>query len=189
MRTIKRYSNRKLYDTKGKKYITLRGIAKLIEAGQDVEVIDNETGEDLTRVTFSQIIFEQQKRGTSTPLSFFTNMIRFGGNSPLELWRRSLHLSSNLFHMIEKEIERRLQELVEQGEMAEEQMRKLKAELMGSLQEGTRQKKGEREDTLLRWLNIPSNRDIEQLAKGIDNLTERLDELIEQRRGKNGRRE
>lgn len=189
MRTIKRYSNRKLYDTESKKYITLRGIAKLIEAGQDVEVIDNQTGEDLTRVTLSQIIFEQQKRGTSTPLSFFTNMIRFGGSSPLELWRRSLHLSSNLFHIVEKEIERRLEELVEQGEMAEEQMRKLHTELMASLQEGARQKRREHEDKWLTWLNIPSKRNMEELAERIDHLTERLDELIEQRRGGGGSRE
>jgi len=59
---IKRYGNRKLYDTKASAYITLDGIAELVRQGQDLRVIDNDTGEDLTAVTFAQIIFEEEKR-------------------------------------------------------------------------------------------------------------------------------
>ena len=59
---IKRYGNRKLYDTKASAYITLDGIAELVRQGKDLRVIDNDTGEDLTAVTFAQIIFEEEKR-------------------------------------------------------------------------------------------------------------------------------
>ena len=59
---IKRYPNRKLYNTDAKRYITLDTIAELIRDGNDVEVRDHETGEDLTGVTLSQIIFEREKR-------------------------------------------------------------------------------------------------------------------------------
>jgi polyhydroxyalkanoate synthesis repressor PhaR len=48
---IKRYANRKLYNTATSRYITLKGIAELIEAGDEVRVVDNETGEDITSVT------------------------------------------------------------------------------------------------------------------------------------------
>lgn len=177
MRTIKRYSNRKLYDTAEKRYITLEGIAELIRGGQDVEVIENDTGEDLTAVTLSQIIFEQQKRGSSTSRGFLTNVIRFGSASPLDLLRRSLDFSGNAFTMIEKEVERRLQELVEQGEMAEEQMRRLQADLMGRFNEGSRRGR-EREETLLTRLNVPTHHDIQELGERIENLNSRLDELI-----------
>jgi polyhydroxyalkanoate synthesis repressor PhaR len=62
VRLIKRYANRKMYDTQSSKYITLEGVADLIRAGDDLRVIDNDSGEDLTAVTFAQIIFEEQKR-------------------------------------------------------------------------------------------------------------------------------
>jgi polyhydroxyalkanoate synthesis repressor PhaR len=61
-RLIKRYGNRKLYDTQSSRYVTLEGVAELVRAGEDVQVVDNETGEDLTAVTFAQIIFEEQKK-------------------------------------------------------------------------------------------------------------------------------
>lgn len=61
-RVIKRYGNRKLYDTTTSRYVTLEGVAQLVRRGEDVRVVDNETGEDLTAVTFAQIIFEEQKR-------------------------------------------------------------------------------------------------------------------------------
>jgi hypothetical protein len=53
---IKRYANRKLYNTQTSRYITLKGISELIEAGDEVRVIDNETGEDITNVALSQIL-------------------------------------------------------------------------------------------------------------------------------------
>ena len=53
MPTIKRYPNRKLYDTEAKRYVTLDSIALMIQHGRDVQVIDHETGEDLTNLTLS----------------------------------------------------------------------------------------------------------------------------------------
>jgi len=62
VRLIKRYSNRKLYDVRTSRYITLEGIRELVRAGHDIRVVDNDSGEDLTRVTFAQIIYEGEKR-------------------------------------------------------------------------------------------------------------------------------
>jgi len=61
-RLIKRYANRKMYDTQASRYVTLDGIAELVRAGEDLRIIDNDTGEDLTALTFAQIIFEEEKR-------------------------------------------------------------------------------------------------------------------------------
>lgn len=181
MRTIKRYNNRKLYDTEAKRYITLDGIAELIREGQDVEVIENDTGEDLTAVTLSQIIFEQQKRGSPTPLGFLTSLIRFDDSSPLDLLRRTFALPSTAFNMVEKEIERRLQVLVEQGELAEEQMRRVQADLMARLKDPKEAERRPKEEnqTLLSRLNVPTHDDMQDLAERLDLLTERLDELIQ----------
>jgi polyhydroxyalkanoate synthesis repressor PhaR len=62
MPVIKRYPNRKLYDTAARQYIALDGVAALIRAGAEVQVVDHATGEDLTALILMQIIVEQEKR-------------------------------------------------------------------------------------------------------------------------------
>lgn len=64
-RVIKRYSNRKLYDTKDSRYVTLLQIAEMVRGGEEVQIIDNNTKEDLTEVTLAQIIYEEQKQKAS----------------------------------------------------------------------------------------------------------------------------
>jgi polyhydroxyalkanoate synthesis repressor PhaR len=68
-RVIKRYANRKLYDTRDSKYVTLDRIADLVRNGDEVKVIDNGTKADLTKVTLAQIIYEEQKSGNATTWS------------------------------------------------------------------------------------------------------------------------
>jgi polyhydroxyalkanoate synthesis repressor PhaR len=68
-RVIKRYANRKLYDTRDSKYVTLDRIADLVRNGDEVRVIDNGTKADLTKVTLAQIIYEEQKSGNATAWS------------------------------------------------------------------------------------------------------------------------
>lgn len=65
-RVIKRYSNRKLYDTKDSRYVTLLQIAEMVRGGEEVQIIDNNTKDDLTEVTLAQIIYEEQKQKAST---------------------------------------------------------------------------------------------------------------------------
>ena len=61
-RLVKRYGNRKLYDTSESRYVTLDEIGRWVKAGEDVKILENETGEDLTAVTFAQIILEEERR-------------------------------------------------------------------------------------------------------------------------------
>jgi polyhydroxyalkanoate synthesis repressor PhaR len=61
-RLVKRYSNRKLYDTTESRYVTLDEIARWVKGGEEVKILENETGEDLTAVTFAQIILEEERR-------------------------------------------------------------------------------------------------------------------------------
>jgi polyhydroxyalkanoate synthesis repressor PhaR len=85
-RVIKRYANRKLYDTQESRYVTLDQIAEMIRNSEDVKVIDNNSKEDLTSVTLAQIIFEEEKRQRSfLPLAALRNIIQSGGESLQEL--------------------------------------------------------------------------------------------------------
>ncbi len=78
-RVIKRYTNRKLYDTDQSRYVTLEDIARLVRDNEEVRVIDNETGGDLTAVTFAQIILEEEKRKTNLmSVPFLRKLIRSG---------------------------------------------------------------------------------------------------------------
>jgi polyhydroxyalkanoate synthesis repressor PhaR len=79
-RIIKRYSNRKLYDTQESRYVTLLDVAELVRAGEDVQVIDNGTKEDKTDVTFALIISEELKaRPRGIPLTTLKALIRSRG--------------------------------------------------------------------------------------------------------------
>lgn len=76
---IKRYTNRKLYDTVESRYVTLDEIAEMIKAGQEVKVLDNRSKEDLTSVTLAQIIFEEEKKTSKMSLRMLRDLIRHGG--------------------------------------------------------------------------------------------------------------
>lgn len=88
-RIIKRYANRKLYDTEHSRYVTLDQISEMIRNGDDVKIVDNKTKEDLTTVTLAQIIFEEEKKQRSfLPLNAMRNIIQSGGEWFAEAQRR-----------------------------------------------------------------------------------------------------
>ena len=81
-RVVKRYANRKLYDTTTSRYVALDDIAGLIRSGEEVEVTDNETGADLTAVTLAQIILEEERRHKDLrSLAVLRELVRYGGDA------------------------------------------------------------------------------------------------------------
>ena len=80
-KVIKRYTNRKLYDTVESRYVTVDEIAHMIKGGAEVKIIDNRTKEDLTSVTLAQIIFEEEKKRSQMPLGVLREIIRHGGEA------------------------------------------------------------------------------------------------------------
>ena len=81
--TIKKYANRRLYDTEGSSYITLDKLAVMIREGRDFEVVDAKTGEDITHQILTQIIVDEEARGTTMlPANFLRQLIgMYGGQS------------------------------------------------------------------------------------------------------------
>ena len=78
MRTIRRYANRKLYDTHESHYVTLTDLAKLIREGEEIRVTSKDTGKDLTAATMAQIIFEETKNGQALPVPGLRKIITSG---------------------------------------------------------------------------------------------------------------
>ena len=80
--TIKKYANRRLYDTESSTYITLDRLAQMVREGREFEVLDAKTGDDITRQVLTQIIVDEEARGaTMLPLSFLKQLIGLYGNS------------------------------------------------------------------------------------------------------------
>ena len=78
---VKRYANRKLYDTERSCYVTLDDISTMIKTGEEVQVIDNKSGDDLTSVTLAQIIFETEKKAHFMPLNLLRGLIQQSGEN------------------------------------------------------------------------------------------------------------
>jgi polyhydroxyalkanoate synthesis repressor PhaR len=103
VRVIKRYANRKLYDTERSRYVTLDELAGLVRAGEDLRIIDNQTKEDLTSVTLAQILLEEEKRAhRNRPLDAMRQLIGQSGElfqrrigEPVNQWRSSVEESVN----------------------------------------------------------------------------------------------
>ena len=97
--TIKKYANRRLYNTGTSTYVTLEDLAGMVKKGEDFIVHDAKTGEDITRQVLAQIIFEQEnKEGQSMlPIAFLRQLIRFYGDSMQMLVPRYLEVSIESF--------------------------------------------------------------------------------------------
>lgn len=183
MRTIKRYSNRKLYDTEDKRYITLEQIAELVRDGQDIKVIENQTGQDLTTVTLTQILLEQEKKKQGNiPKSFFMNLIQRSSTSVVDFMRKNVlaHFDSSLLSEDDSKIDENVDELVRAGEIEQEDAKELKAEIK-TRSRTFKQRLDEmienRVQDVLARLNIPRKNEIDAMNQRLEELGNQLDEL------------
>ena len=153
VRLIKRYGNRKLYDVEASRYVTLDGIRALVQAGEDVRVVDNDSGEDLTRVTFAQIIYEAEKKtnggasGLSLPL--LRRLVQFGDEAVRDL-RRGVERGREALESVREAAEQRVQQLV-----------------------GTRRRKGRKSHSLFEEI-------LEAPQRTLDDLQHRIDAQVRQ---------
>lgn len=96
--TIKKYANRRLYDTESSTYITLDRLAHMVREGREFEVVDAKTGEDITRQVLTQIIVDEEARGaTMLPLNFLKQLIGLYGNSMQNLVPSYLEAAMDAF--------------------------------------------------------------------------------------------
>ena len=187
MLVIKRYPNRKLYDTEAKKYVTLGGVAELIRAGEEVQVIDYVSEEDLTALTLAQIIFEQEKkRDGLLPLSVLSGLIQAGGDR-LNALQRALLSPMNFWYQVDEEIKQRINLLVQEGYLDDGEGQVLIEKMMQmGTQNRIEQKLDEEEwklsknkiETFLINRHIATQNDFLRLFEQVNTLNAKIDELI-----------
>ncbi|MBI2059820.1 MAG: phasin family protein [Nitrospirae bacterium] len=190
-RIIKRYPNRKLYDTSRSKYIKLDEIADLIREGQEIRIIDNDTDEDLTSVILTQVIYEEQKKKKSLlPIQPLRGLIQSFAHTKVgerfqestarfrELLEEYLTPSGQLLFPGREELEKHIEKLIKRGQITSEDGRRF---IQGVLKVSRRsvdeiQKRIDvsMKNALAR-LNIPTKRDVEALRRRVDELIRRLD--------------
>ena len=118
MLIIKRYSNRKLYDSAARRYITLEEIGQAVRQGQEVQVIDHDSGADLTTLTLLQVLFSEEKRlGGLLPLTILIRLLR-AGETRLGSLRQTVETFLDPRESIDREIRGRAQHLVAAGQLS-----------------------------------------------------------------------
>jgi polyhydroxyalkanoate synthesis repressor PhaR len=141
LRIVKRYANRKLYDTRDSRYVTLHQIAGYVRSGEDVRIIDNRTKEDLTDVTLAQIIYEEQKDGKKKSWSVKTlrQLVREGGDRlmtsvtarPREAWDELSRLKDERVLALVGTAKGQLQSVEAEVQRLQARVQELEAKLSG----------------------------------------------------------
>ncbi len=132
MHRIKKYANRKLYDTTDKKYISRKGLSELIRQDKEIIIIDNETGEDITASIVSSLIATTMgKAGDTVSSGVLIQLFRKGGNALTDYAKKYVSFWQRSFTMAEDEIDDMVKKLVKSKEISTSEGTRLKKEIMG----------------------------------------------------------
>lgn len=181
MHKIKRYANRKLYDTKDKKYIKLDQIAELIKAGQEISVVDNQTGDDLTSATISQILARDKKiKNGDVVSSVLIQLLRKGGGTLVDYGKKYVSLWESGLTMAGDEIDKMVNRLVKDQELSESEGSKLKkdmADRADDLKKWIGDKIDHQINHTLNLMNLATKDQVADLTAKIDALTQKVAKL------------
>ncbi len=172
---IKRYPNRKLYDTGQKRYISLREIGDLVSGGEEVSILENDTGEDITARTLSQIIMERERKNSgSLPETLLTGLVQ-AGSEPATRASRALLYTLGLGSLVDAELERRIDLLVEQNELSLLEGKKLLMKLMQAGQYEVKRTSVENAiHRQLAELGVPTRQEMVSLLVQVEELNEAI---------------
>lgn len=170
---IKRYANRKLYNTESSRYITLKGISELVREGREIRVIDNESGDDITPIILSQILVDDQKQARDEPISgrVLSELIQRGGDALYGLVRRSMGDMQDGF----SEARESLQKWMHTAPRPELDATEISRAVHGAV------------ERVLRVMDLPTRADLEALSKNLERLSQAL-EAFESRLSERERR-
>ena len=167
-RLIKRYSNRKLYDTESSTYVTLEDVEGMVRQGEDLRIVDNPTGDDITGATLAHIVLEQQKVNPSFPLAVLRGIIQSG-----EEFFGRLQWPVVQFR---EEFRRRAESLEDRGKAIREFVDGTQHSL-DEMQQGLDDRFRDALDQLTPIAQMRS--DLRQMRRRIDEMEQRLDQLAQ----------
>ena len=181
MHTIKKYTNRKMYDTHDKRYVTMAQLSELIKQGEEVMVIDNRTGEDITTAIISQLIGrDTQEKDKTVSSQLLMQLLRKGGGTLTDYAKKYMSLWQGAFNMAEEEVTQLVNRLVKNKELSISEAGKLKKEIMGyttSLKGWISDRIDKRVGEGLQSMNLATNDHLKALSVKVDALTKKVRQL------------
>jgi len=181
VRKIKKYSNRKLYDTTDKKYISFDELSELIKSGEEVLIEDNETGEDITASVVAQLLArENREQSSDIPSGLLIQLLRKGGGTVIGYAKKYTALWQNSLTLAEDEIDRLVNFLIKSREISESEGGKLKNELLTykeNLKKWISNKIDQRITEILNMMNLATKEQMLELTAKVDSLTQAVEKL------------
>jgi polyhydroxyalkanoate synthesis repressor PhaR len=175
---IKRYTNRKLYDTVESRYVTLDEIGQMVKAGTEVKILDNRTKEDLTSVTLAQIIFEEEKKTSKMSLRTLKDLIRHGGERAAQIVEDTQAELRGRVEAVRQAAEQRVQTLLKTGQQTTDRAKEMVALSQEAVAQFQR-RVDERVRTAVEGMGSVADlrREITALSDRIAELERKLDQL------------
>ena len=181
MHKIKKYTNRKMYDTHDKRYVTMAQLSELIKQGEEVMVIDNRTGDDITTAIISQLIGrDNQEKDKAVSSQLLMQLLRKGGGTLTDYAKKYMALWQGAFNMAEDEVSQLVNRLVKNKEISMAEAGRLKKEIMGytgSLKGWISDRIDKRVGEGLQSMNLVTNDQIKALSKKVDTLSKKVQQL------------
>jgi polyhydroxyalkanoate synthesis repressor PhaR len=166
---IKRYANRKLYNTDTSRYITLKGIADLIERGEDVRVMDNETGEDITSVTLSQILVDSERRDRAVPRTLLSDLIQKSGDALYGALKKGVGDAQDGIGELQRNVRRAIRAREEDAARLREALDDARSDWDHVVQGAV--------ERVFKALDLPRRKDIEALSENLERVAAALERL------------
>ncbi len=202
MRIIKRYSNRRLYDTAASRTLTHRELAVLIREGEQLRVIDNATGNDITVEVLGRILITESaswNEGTN-PADLFSRIIALGGDKTMSILKNTVLASIGAFEVSKAKAEQIIDELIKKGELNKSDRKKAVMELLDKAEKSTAkvydkvageagkaQKEIAKFTDQIKKYQLVKKEDIKKLEGKVDKLTKLVTKLEKQLAEKNSK--
>ena len=188
-RIIKRYKNRRLYDSEEKKSIKLKDLAKLVKEDVDFKVVDSRTKKDVTLSVLTRVLSEsvtEDKKSLKQSSKLIRLLIARGGEITVDFFKKSLLFGLGVFDLTKEKAEKLVDEMVKRGEMSqsdkakavtellkghEERMKKLKTKIDERVEKITAKVRGKEKDELAKL-----HKKLDDLTKVVEKLEKKLSE-------------
>ena len=166
---IKRYANRKLYNTDTSRYITLKGIAELVEVGEDVRVMDNETGEDITSITLSQLLVDSERTNRAVPKTLLSDLIQKSGDALYGALKKGVGEASDGIGELQKNVRRAIRAREDEAVRLRDSISDARGEWENVFESAVAR--------VFRALDLPRRKDVEALTENLERVASALERL------------
>jgi polyhydroxyalkanoate synthesis repressor PhaR len=188
-RIIKRYKNRRLYDTEEKKTIKLEDLAELVKKDVDFKVVDSQSKKDVTSSVLIKVLSEsitEEKKNLTQTSKLIRLLIARGGEMTVDFFKKSVLFGLGVFDLTKEKAEKLVDEMIKRGEMSQsdkakavkellkghdERMEKLKAKIDERVEKITAKVKGKEQEELTKL-----HQKLDDLTKVVEKLEKRLSE-------------